>query len=334
MGVPTRELSGFEPLGLKVKSDVTEENMDKRFISSLLVFCLIALCGPGTNATVVSFPVSGTLPASIPDNAAGISRTFTVTGVPANAQLVRVTLTMNMTHTWVGDLRATLTSPDNETHTLFYDIGDTGSPAGNGDSSNLSGAYTFTDTAATTLWTASLAGNTTYNIPAANYRTTNINANTATSMDTTFGYPGLPLSELLFRKIPEKSVADESAELTNGTWTLQISDNAGGDTGAINTGTQLNVEFNVVTAAGASVQGRLLTADGRGVTNATVVITNPANGAAVSTRSTSFGYFNFEDLPVGQSYVIQVVSKRFQFPTQVLQLDDNVTDLVIEASPE
>jgi hypothetical protein len=42
----------------------------------------------------------------------------------------------------------------------------------------------------------------------------------------------------------------------------------------------------------------------------------------------SFGYYSFEGLAVGQTYVVTVNSKRYTFsmPSRVISLVDNVTD--------
>jgi hypothetical protein len=73
------------------------------------------------------------------------------------------------------------------------------------------------------------------------------------------------------------------------------------------------------TAATASVSGRILTADGRGIRNVLVTMTG-ANGAARMTFSGSFGYFTFEDVPVGEVYVLSVRAKQFSFSQSSLAI--------------
>lgn len=82
------------------------------------------------------------------------------------------------------------------------------------------------------------------------------------------------------------------------------------------------------TAAGASVSGRVLTANGNGIRNATVMITGGNLTEPRYFRTTTFGYYNFNDLPIGQTYVVTVLSKRYAFstPSIVLNLQDNVAD--------
>jgi trimeric autotransporter adhesin len=85
------------------------------------------------------------------------------------------------------------------------------------------------------------------------------------------------------------------------------------------------------TAANASIRGRLLTPTGRGLMNAYVVITNTNTGEVRTARSTTLGYFNIQDLPTGDFYIISVNSKRYQFNNQSFTLGENIDDLVMTA---
>jgi hypothetical protein len=82
------------------------------------------------------------------------------------------------------------------------------------------------------------------------------------------------------------------------------------------------------TAAEVSVSGRITAADGRGIRNVRVTVTD-MNGQTRMTISSSFGYFRFDDLPVGETYIFTVHSKRFQFaqPTRIITLSDAIEDL-------
>jgi hypothetical protein len=85
------------------------------------------------------------------------------------------------------------------------------------------------------------------------------------------------------------------------------------------------------TAALASVRGRLLTSTGRGLINASVILTNTNTGEFKIVRSTSLGYFNFQELAVGNVYVVSVKSKRFIFANHTFTLNEDLTDLVLTA---
>ncbi len=80
------------------------------------------------------------------------------------------------------------------------------------------------------------------------------------------------------------------------------------------------------TAAGVTVSGRILTAGGQGVRGATVVITDQA-GIRRSVTTGSFGFYSFDDVEAGQSYVIGVSSKRFRFGSRVVSVADSLADV-------
>lgn len=90
----------------------------------------------------------------------------------------------------------------------------------------------------------------------------------------------------------------------------------------------------VSTAADVSLCGRVLTSEGRGITNAVITITDQSGNqrTAITGR---FGNFRFEVLTAGETYVLSVRSRRFSFesPTQIVQLLDNIDDANFIASP-
>lgn len=81
-----------------------------------------------------------------------------------------------------------------------------------------------------------------------------------------------------------------------------------------------------VTAAGVEVSGRVLTPDGRGLRNATVSMTDGSGTVRTATTST-FGYYRFDDVTVGESYVMSVASRRYRFNPRAVQILDNLTDV-------
>ncbi len=85
------------------------------------------------------------------------------------------------------------------------------------------------------------------------------------------------------------------------------------------------------TAAGATLAGRVLTQSGAGLRNAVVTMTDP-QGVVHRAISSSMGYYRFEDLPTGASYVLNVASKRFQFAPRVVTINDDVIDLDLIAN--
>lgn len=114
---------------------------------------------------------------------------------------------VGLTHTWAGDLVATVTHVDSGISIdLFNRVGRVNT--GFGDSSDFGGTYVFGDGEAGDLWAAAAAAGGTAIIPGGGYRTTGANSSAFTSILALFA--GVNVS---------------------GTWQLKISDLAAGDTG-------------------------------------------------------------------------------------------------------
>ena len=88
------------------------------------------------------------------------------------------------------------------------------------------------------------------------------------------------------------------------------------------------VDFQILapTAANASIAGRIVTADGQGLPNVTIQLRSGA-GEMRYARSSSFGSYRFEDLPVGETYALSVSSEQYGFasPTRVIYLTEDLT---------
>jgi hypothetical protein len=116
----------------------------------------------------------------------------------------------------------------------------------------------------------------------------------------------------------------------NGVWSLYVRDDTPTDdpltVGNIAGGWGL--EFLGTTAASASISGRVTTADGRGIRNARVVITGNTLPEPRVVATGSLGYFSFDGLQTGETYVVTVGSQRYTFsvPSRVISLVDNVAD--------
>ncbi len=82
------------------------------------------------------------------------------------------------------------------------------------------------------------------------------------------------------------------------------------------------------TAANVSVGGRVTLSDGRGLANARVILTE-ANGTMHLALTGRRGFYNFSEIPDGQSVMVSVRSRRFTFsqPVRVISLTDNIADL-------
>ena len=82
---------------------------------------------------------------------------------------------------------------------------------------------------------------------------------------------------------------------------------------------------NAPTAASVSVGGRVMTADGRGISGAVVTIFG-GDLSALTARTSPFGYYTFEGIPVGYAYIISVNAKGYTFSQRVITVHDSVTD--------
>ncbi len=98
-------------------------------------------------------------------------------------------------------------------------------------------------------------------------------------------------------------------------------------TNGVNSNTT-NYTMNVFapTAAGVNVSGRVLTPEGRGLTNASVTLTD-TNGITRTARTSSFGYYHFTEIAAGQTYIIAVRSKRYEFAPQAFAFNEDVSNL-------
>lgn len=80
------------------------------------------------------------------------------------------------------------------------------------------------------------------------------------------------------------------------------------------------------TAAGASVSGRVLTPAGRGLPNAFVHLTNQS-GVRRTARTNTFGYYRFDDVAVGQTYILAAASKEYIFMPQIVSVSQDIADV-------
>lgn len=80
------------------------------------------------------------------------------------------------------------------------------------------------------------------------------------------------------------------------------------------------------TAAGVSISGQVRTENGAGLRNATVTI-RLQNGEMRTMKTGSFGYYKFDDIDAGQTIIISVTSKIYLFDPQVINTNQNLTDI-------
>ena len=120
------------------------------------------------------------------------------------------------------------------------------------------------------------------------------------------------------------AVSDNARQLNvaTGVWSNRV------DGGIPDTAPDVHQDFpfqvSGATLTLATVDGRVLTSDGRGLRNATVSITDSLGVSRTATTS-SFGFFSFQNVTTGQSYTIRVSSRFFRFQPRTMQVDGNLT---------
>ncbi|HQU85594.1 MAG TPA: hypothetical protein PKY59_20840 [Pyrinomonadaceae bacterium] len=264
-----------------------------------------------------SVTTTTTLPVQIPDgDVNGTNLLFNVSGINGIVNHVELSFGFNPAHTWSGDVKAVLYSPNNTSHTLVDRIGET-IVGGAGDSSDFAGPYTFTDQGGD-FWTAAATTTSESVIPSGLYRTTSFGSATYTNMDSVFSGNGLNGRNQNFQGM--------DSQIANGVWRLNVADNAEGDTGSLNYA-ELTIFYSLATAANVSVSGRV-TNGNSGIKNVTLMLYGGDLSAPIYVKTNDFGEYTFTDLKTNQIYVVSIISKKYRFSQTdiVLNLQSDVTD--------
>lgn len=91
--------------------------------------------------------------------------------------------------------------------------------------------------------------------------------------------------------------------------------------------------MNIVpTAASVSVGGRVMSANGRGLANVTVTLTEQS-GTVRTVRTTPLGYYRFDEVTAGEVYILYATSKFHEFTPRIVTVADELTDVGIVAEP-
>jgi hypothetical protein len=86
---------------------------------------------------------------------------------------------------------------------------------------------------------------------------------------------------------------------------------------------------SITTAANVRLGGRVTDAVGTPVSRASVTVQNLSNGETQTVATNSFGFYSFDGLPSGESYVVTVSHRRYTFSngSQIFTLSDAVENL-------
>lgn len=90
----------------------------------------------------------------------------------------------------------------------------------------------------------------------------------------------------------------------------------------------------IVLAANASVRGRVLTDGGRGISRASVTLTDFEGNTRIA-YTNQFGVYYFNEIPVGQNYILTVNHGKYIFDNnqRVISVNEDLTDIDFRASP-
>jgi subtilisin-like proprotein convertase family protein len=154
-------------------------------------------------------------------NAYGAARdvTFNVSGIGGTISNVAVNFSMSPSHSWVGDLDVRLIAPGGSPEHIIISRTGAATATAAGDSSDVSGPYTFGDASpATPTWWQAAAAEATgaAPVPPGSYRTS-----------TAGEVAGGGVNTLITPTFAALGAA------ANGTWTLRFRDHCSGDTGSV-----------------------------------------------------------------------------------------------------
>lgn len=281
----------------------------------LRAFSLPVGLATGTG-TPVTFTRSG-LNLAIPDNdPVGVIDTMTI---PEEAQFLIADLDVridSLTHPFVGDLTVGIRGPNGFGTDLISLTGCATVSCSSGD--NFTNTV-IDDEATNDLLTVTAAGAPYTGSFAPVFNSSSWTVINGASPDST----------------PQLSRFDGAEE---GDWKLVVSDQGVADVGTLNSWSLIvtPVAFTctpfVPTAAGAVVSGRVIDSDGRPIRRA--IITFTADSGSIRTaRTNQFGYFRFDNVAVGQTYLFEITAKRQQFVPQAITVQDDLTGLTFTALP-
>jgi subtilisin-like proprotein convertase family protein len=260
--------------------------------------------------------------ASIFVGASSSPSTIDVTGAPASIGRIRVTL-FDLSFPTPDDIDVLLVGPGGQQILLMADAG--------GSNSVNSSTLTFSDAAGQVLPD-------TGQIASGSYEPTSWGI--GAEPDFPAPAPVGPYNE------PGGTIGGTTTLATvfngtngDGTWKLYIRNDLGGDLSPSGVAGQFQggwgIELLAPTAAPVSISGRITDANGYGIGNVIVRLEGGDLLQPVVFQTGPFGYYSFDGLNPGFTYVVSVAAKRHVFadPIRVVTVNDNVSEVNFTAQP-
>jgi len=238
-----------------------------------------------------------------------------------NGTVTDINVRLNgLSHTYLSDIAILLVAPDtNRRFVLLSDCVDK-------EVSNIT--VTFDDQASRLVPCNGVT------IPSGSFRPTNQPFSYGGTLDSTDQFPQpAPQPESSYSKPAPTGNATLNNTFggtnPNGVWSLYIVDKVAGDMGVISGGYSLIITTTAApTAAAVSVSGRAVTPNGRGIANIIITMTD-SEGNVRTTMTNSFGYYKFQDVMAGATYIFTARGKRYKFsqPSQVMNINDETNNI-------
>lgn len=152
-----------------------------------------------------------------------------------------------------------------------------------------------------------------------NFRITENSASFAYSVSAGMLPNGLALASSV---APNAIVALTGTPTESGLFDFSITATDGSDS----TTTDYRLQILEPSAAAISISGRVYGSDGFGLNKAVVQLIDK-NGSVRQSNTSAFGYFQFENVQAGESYVISVTSKRYFFASRTITVYGELTDV-------
>ena len=98
----------------------------------------------------------------------------------------------------------------------------------------------------------------------------------------------------------------------------------------------VTVTLFIPTAAHLSIAGRAVTSDGTGIGNTRITLSGGTLPEPLQVLTNPFGYYQFDNVPAGETYLVEAFAKRHTFiePVRVINLSEKIADLDFVASPK